>query len=73
MRKADYALAPDIFKRSAENAINNDGMKFRMRFGYRYKARHEPYLQGLLLTRELAANWQRVGTFGSYDLYRKER
>lgn len=72
MRGAGFVLAPNLIKRVSENAINNEGMKFRLRFGYRYKQRHEPYLQGLLLVRELQVNWRRVGTFGSYDLYQKE-
>ncbi|MGI4758359.1 MAG: hypothetical protein ACRYGF_16100 [Janthinobacterium lividum] len=73
VRQGDFLLAPNFTKRASQNAINNVGMKYRLRFGYRYKQRHEPYLQGALLVRELEANWRDVGTFGSYELYHKER
>ena len=73
MREADYTMAPRLQERVSENRINNEGIKFRFRFGYRYRARHKPFLQGLLLTQELATNWQYAGTFGAYDLYRKVR
>ena len=73
MRLGQYAMAPRWYPLAGQNAINNDGLKFRLRFGYRYQQRYAPHLQGLLLKQELEKNWQRVGTFGSYDLYRKER
>ena len=73
MRQADYALSPNRLDVISENKINNVGMKFRMRFGYRYQQRHQPHLQGALIAQELQNHWQRVGTFGSYDLYQKER
>ncbi len=72
IRQADYVLSPNKLGVLNENKINNVGMKFRLRFGYHYKKRREPYLQGALLAKELKANWRRVDTFGVYDLYHKE-
>lgn len=71
MRSADYALAPGDEPLATENAINNVGLKYRLRFGYRYKPRFQPFLQGALLAQELQQHWQFVGTFGYYRLYRK--
>ncbi|MGI4853409.1 MAG: hypothetical protein ACRYF4_05085 [Janthinobacterium lividum] len=73
MRRADYVLSPNKLGVVNENKINNVGMKFRLRFGYHYKQRHQPHLQGALIAQELHNNWQRVDTFGVYDLYHRER
>ena len=73
MRKAQYVMVPNTFARVAENKIYNTGMWYRLRFGYRYKERHAPYFQGQLLMQDIEQHWQRVGTFGSYDLYQQAR
>lgn len=73
VRQADYALSPNRLGLVNENKINNSGMRFRLRFGYRYREKREPHLQGALMLQELQANWRRVDTFGEYDLYRKVR
>lgn len=72
MRQADYVLSPKLGVVN-KNRINNVGVKFRLLFGYRYKQRHQPHLQGALLPQEPKANWRRVDTFGGYDLYHRER
>lgn len=73
MREGGYVMAPNFMKHVSENAINNVGLKYRMRFDYKYKQRYPPHLQGALLVEELEHNWEWVGTFGSYDLYRRVR
>ena len=73
MRSAGFVLVPNGMPIVTENPINNVGIRYAFRLGYRYKARRSPFLQGGGTAAELAANWMRVGTYGSYTLYRKIR
>ena len=71
MRRANFAMAPDTLARVTENKINNNGLRYHMRFNYKYTARRKPFLQGALTVAELQRHWRPVGVFGSYTLYQK--
>lgn len=72
MRREPYVLVHrGTDKLGQENRIYNNGLRHWLRFGYRYRARYAPYVQGQLTQRELDLNWRFAGIYGSYLLYQK--
>jgi hypothetical protein len=71
MRRANYAMVPNTIDLLNENKINNVGMRYHMRFNYKYRARRAPFIQGAATLAELQQHWQPAGIYGSYTLYRK--
>ena len=71
MRRANYAMVPNHVDLVTENKINNNGLRYHLRFDYKYPARREPFLQGAITVNELKQHWQPVGTYGNYTLYKK--
>jgi len=73
MRAADFALVPIGQDLVEQDEIDNRRLKRWMLLGYTYKQRRAPFKHGTLLVEELERNWQPVGDFGLYRLYRKLR
>ena len=73
MRSAQLALVPLDHALVFADEIDNDGIKRKLRFGYRYPERNAPFYEGQLMMAELQANWTKVGTFGKFMVYRKLR
>jgi len=72
-RSAEFALVPEGRPLTNGDVIEGGGLRYLMRFGYRYRRRNTPFIQGTALLVELQRNWVKVGTFGNYALYRKLR
>jgi hypothetical protein len=71
MRRAPYALIPNWNYTTTHPDFEASLISRAFRFNYRYRRRFTPWVQGVLLEREIHDHWTPVGSVGTYSVYRQ--